>query len=295
MTSTASIRPRGSTATLPSGNGTRAGSAPTATVVCWGEASFEIEGRFSAISGDRRWCGLRTDGSIACWLFDFSDDGSRLFFSSERPGPYSTVSVGGDNECGLRADGTVVCWDGYNVRRIEEPEGVIWHDPTVDGAQGPDIAADAAEAVSSEDRFSAVAAGDEYSCALRTDGTVTCWGWNFHGQVVAPEGRFVAVTAGWTHSCALRSDNTAVCWGDEEDGKTRPPNARFSTITSGDDHSCGLRLDGTVGCWGDTYWAGEPPHGEFTRHRRRRECHVCGTNRRQPRVLGRRPRLSHRG
>ena len=35
-----------------------------------------------------------------------------------------------------------------------------------------------------------------HSCGLRTNGTITCWGTNSHGQATAPDGQYSAVTAG---------------------------------------------------------------------------------------------------
>ena len=34
--------------------------------------------------------------------------------------------------------------------------------------------------------FTAVTAGREHSYGLKTDRTITCWGWNDHGQTNAP-------------------------------------------------------------------------------------------------------------
>ena len=61
--------------------------------------------------------------------------------------------------------------------------------------------------------FQAVAAGGAYTCGIRADGTITCWGWNVSGQTKAPNGRFRAITAGRQHSCGLRTDDTITCWG----------------------------------------------------------------------------------
>ena len=61
----------------------------------------------------------------------------------------------------------------------------------------------------------AVAAGANYSLALRADGTVAAWGWDSDGQTDVPAGLndVVAVAAGGSHSLALRADGTMVAWG----------------------------------------------------------------------------------
>ena len=113
--------------------------------------------------------------------------------------------------------------------------------------------------------FTAVTAGGDHSCGLRTNNTITCWGWNEHGQSDAPAGSFTAVTAGGTHSCGLRSDRTITCWGNYDDGKTDAPAGSFEAVTAGTRHSCGLRSDTTITCWGNNHLGqADAPTGSFT-------------------------------
>ena len=77
-----------------------------------------------------------------------------------------------------------------------------------------------------------VAAGTSHSCAVHSDGTVTCWGYNGAGQLgdgtntnsegpVAVSGltNATSITAGADHTCATRTDNTASCWGNNGNGE----------------------------------------------------------------------------
>ena len=98
--------------------------------------------------------------------------------------------------------------------------------------------------------FSAVDSGTAHACGLRTDGTISCWGDNSHGQTDAPGGEFSAVSAGRTHSCGLRSDGSISCWGGNENGQSNPLDGRFTAVSAGGDLSCGVRSDGTGVCWG---------------------------------------------
>ncbi|HEY4954422.1 MAG TPA: RCC1 domain-containing protein, partial [Gemmatimonadaceae bacterium] len=73
-----------------------------------------------------------------------------------------------------------------------------------------------------------VSAGETYTCALKTDGTVVCWGAigvNYYGQATVPGGlaSVAQVSAGGYHTCALKTDGTVVCWGENSSGETTVP------------------------------------------------------------------------
>ncbi len=64
-----------------------------------------------------------------------------------------------------------------------------------------------------EGKFTAVAAGEGHWCALRVNGEIQCWGYNFDGQASPPSGAFVAIDAAGSHTCGLRADGIIECWG----------------------------------------------------------------------------------
>lgn len=113
--------------------------------------------------------------------------------------------------------------------------------------------------------FTAIAAGNEHSCGIRTNSTVICWGGNQYGQADPPTGQFTDITAYLGHSCGLRTNGTIICWGYNEYGQTEAPTGQFTTITTGAYHSCGIRTDHTVTCWGSNkFGQTETPTGQFT-------------------------------
>jgi alpha-tubulin suppressor-like RCC1 family protein len=91
---------------------------------------------------------------------------------------------------------------------------------------------------------STVSVGTNASCALKSNGTVWCWGDNSEGQLGqwgltsdntpasssfalqvkkadnTPLTNVTAISVGTDHACAVLSDKSAWCWGDNSDGAT---------------------------------------------------------------------------
>lgn len=122
-----------------------------------------------------------------------------------------------------------------------------------------------------------VSAGDQYTCGIRTNGRLTCWGWNSSGQlgigststsvpaprVVGTATDWKSVATGFATTCAIRGAGLLYCWGVNSNGqlgigsteaRVRP--ARVGTATDwrqvsvGYGHACGLRATKGVYCWG---------------------------------------------
>ena len=124
-------------------------------------------------------------------------------------------------------------------------------------------------------RFTRLATGVSYSCAIRTDQTIACWGNNQDGQIDAPHGQYTTIAVGDSHSCAIRTDQTIACWGNNDlhgyIGQADAPHGQYTTIAVGGFHSCAIRTDQTIACWGP----------QRVRHNRRSRRQIHRHRRRQ--------------
>ena len=123
--------------------------------------------------------------------------------------------------------------------------------------------------------------GSKHTCAIQTDNTVICWGYNRLNQASPPIGTFSQVDAGSTsYTCGIRTDKTVACWGDNKYGQATPPSGTFTQISTGYYHTCGVRTDKTVACWGkneeEDYGQYFPPNDELFLSVGVGKWHSCG-------------------
>ena len=113
--------------------------------------------------------------------------------------------------------------------------------------------------VAAQSGVTAIAAGMEYTVALKNDGSVLAWGRNRWGQTnvpVAAQSGVTAIAAGGYHTVVLKNDGSVVAWGLNSYGQTNVPVAAQSgvaAIAAGRYHSVALKSDGSVLAWGDNY------------------------------------------
>ena len=118
--------------------------------------------------------------------------------------------------------------------------------------------------VSPSDKYAQVSAGLAYTCGVKGDGKVRCWGKNNVGQATPPSGTFQYVSAGGGHTCGVKADGSVVCWGHDGAGQASAPSGTFQQISAGGLHTCGIKTNGDVDCWGSNDWGqASTPSGTF--------------------------------
>ncbi len=111
--------------------------------------------------------------------------------------------------------------------------------------------------------YTAITTGADHTCAVRTNGAVACWGSGFLGQTAAPGGAYTDVDATRNLTCALATAGTIACWGNRVAEMT--PAGTYTAITAGEQFGCAIRTNGLLACWGDlSVRLAAVPSGTFT-------------------------------
>ena len=95
-----------------------------------------------------------------------------------------------------------------------------------------------------------MSAGGSYTCGIRTDETVSCWGINPAAGIGSPDGEFTALGTGDLATCGLRTDRTITCW--QRYGQPlrhSPSEGEYTTLTARGEFYCAIGTDRTITCW----------------------------------------------
>ncbi len=225
-------------------------------------------------------CAVSAQNTVSCWgTNDSGQLGDGTLFDRNSPvevtglSDVSDVATGTAYTCALRRNGAVACWGnnfwdwgafGNDTSRLSlAPVDIVGVSTAkaiaVGGARG------------STKNFST-------ACAIRSDSSVVCWGWNDYGQfgngttisgsaAVAVNGltNVAQIAVGGQHTCALAKSGTVICAGFNFFGQLGDGSAEVNrtlhvavkgidnaiAVTAGGSHSCALRYGGGVWCWGD--------------------------------------------
>ena len=179
-------------------------------------------------TGGTHTCAVRASGAVSCWG---SNRSGQLGTSEvgDSPVPVDVtllsdavqVALGNEHSCVRHADNTASCWGSNH-------SGQLGVSAALERRARP-------VPLLGLDNVAEVAAGDNYACAVQTDGHVACWGWGRHPNGLLQEGcqpdfagpQRVAGIDGVTslavgardHACARRGDGRVSCWGMNQVGQ----------------------------------------------------------------------------
>ncbi|MGE0789820.1 MAG: hypothetical protein AB7S26_29375, partial [Sandaracinaceae bacterium] len=221
-------------------------------------------------------CGI-FGGQAYCWGQNFNNRlaiGTAINVATPSPtlvqlsGAEDEIALSANHTC-ARQGGNVYCWglnnDGEAGQTAGTPSNVIT----------PTLVPGLANAVQ-------ISLGERVSCARRSDGRVSCWGYNQFmgagaGAVTGPNPQDVLMIThavdlemGWTHGCAIEgatagaTSGQVYCWGNNAGFATSSSGSGFIatpvlvptslpavSVAAGSTFSCAVLTDGTVECWGD--------------------------------------------
>lgn len=135
------------------------------------------------------------------------------------PSCVQDLSLGAGHSCAVKGDGTLWCWGDNTYGEIGDGTTQNKTTPVQIAALGSDV--------------ESVSLGFDHTCAVKTDGTLWCWGRNEYGQlgdgttqdkttpnaVASLGGTVDRVALGVAHSCAIRDDGSVECWGANSTGQ----------------------------------------------------------------------------
>jgi alpha-tubulin suppressor-like RCC1 family protein len=228
-------------------------------------------------AGVAHTCALLASGEVECTGWNlFGQLGNGTLTDSPTPvrvanlSGVTAIAAGNDHTCAVLTGGTVKCWGDNTYGELGDgtinynysPRHNIWSSTPVAVLNLTDV--------------TALTAGNQFTCALKLNGTVACWGGNFGGElgngtsmesptpvsVVNLPGVVSSIASGYSHTCALLSGGTLACWGENGSGQLGdgttvtalapvvPAISGATAVTGGFYDTCVALQDGTAACWG---------------------------------------------
>ena len=222
-------------------------------------------------------CALHRTGAVSCWgdtgQGQLGNGQSGYIYASPVPQAVvgitdaTAIAAGAEHSCALHEGGSLSCW------------GANWYAQLDNGQNEEDASSSVPVRVEGITDTAAIFSSSD-SCTLHEDGTISCWGNNWYGQLgngqsgenadssepvqVAGIIDATAVTTGGSHSCALHRDGRISCWGNNESGQLGIGHRRYNPLTpvevigiidatavaAGESHTCALHRTGAISCWG---------------------------------------------
>ena len=236
----------------------------------------------TTFSGGANWkqvsCGsvhtaaIKTDGTLWGWGLNTSGQ-LGVNDTINRSTPVTTfaggtnwkqVAGGGEYTAAIKTDGTLWTWGLNTSGQLGDNTIITNSTPVTTLTGGTD--------------WKQVACGQEYTSAIKTDGTLWTWGYNVYGQLgdntatnrSTPVTTFAGgtnwkqVSCGYIHTAAIKTDGTLWVWGYNVYGQlgdnttilrstpvtTFAGGTNWKQVSCANFHTAAIKTDGTLWTWG---------------------------------------------
>ena len=177
------------------------------------------------------------------------------------------IATGGDHNLVIKADGSLWAWGNNYYGQLGNGES-----GSEKGHASP---------VKILDSVAQVAAGENYTLAITTEGSLWAWGVNNYGQLGNGDSGYgkkqtfpvkimdgvTQVAAGLHHTLVIKNDGSLWAWGSNSNGqlgdgttekKTTPVKIMDGVVhvAAGDYHTLAIKTDGSLWAWGHNYYLG---------------------------------------
>jgi len=236
-------------------------------------------------------CVLLSTGDVECWGdnsrgqlgYGNAEAVGQLDIPTHQPvalGQHAKqVIAGTDDSCALLSDGSVKCWGNNNYGQLGYGDTTQRDAPPI-------------ESITLGTSATQISGAYDHTCALLSDHSVKCWGFNDGGELgygdtvqrdapavesIALGGPALQISAGYQHTCALLVEGIVKCWGNNNDGELGygdlvqreapavegvPLGGLATQVSAGYEDTCALLADGSVNCWGDNNY-GQLGYGDI--------------------------------
>ena len=249
-------------------------SSPVQTVAGgtnWKQVSTDSGGATAAI---------KTDGTLWTWGFTSNPSGVDVGSLGDnttvnKSSPVQTIAGGtnwkqvsaNQNMAAIKTDGTLWVW-GYN----------LWGNLGIGTSGSGTNKSSPVQTVAGGTNWKQVSAGGNTTAAIKTDGTLWVWGYNYSGQLgdgttvdksspvqtVAGGTTWKQVSTGGNNTAAIKTDGTLWIWGYNNvgqlgNGTTVDKSSPVQTVSGGTTWkqvsagggTAAIKTDGTLWMWGD--------------------------------------------
>ena len=216
-------------------------------------------------------CGIKTDGTLWTWGNNTSGKlGDNTTTNKSSPvqtvtggTTWSQVSCGKAHTAAVKTDGTLWAWGNNAFGKLG--------DSTTTNKSSP------VQTIAAGNNWKQVSCGSLHTAAIKTDGTLWSWGYNYYGrlgdntindtsspvQTVTGGTIWSSVACGYYHTAAIKTDGTLWVWGNNDFGQlgnnTVVPKSspiqigmqkNWSKIACGYYNTAAIKTDGTLWIWG---------------------------------------------